>query len=194
MDKHTFLTGSQKPLFSVILVIGLTLVALFAGRLLKDTLENQTFVYEHAGIKAEITRGWGVQNGIQGENMLFATSDPFDLTHRYIVTALPAAVDHVLTDSVVTRNLERGLTLQNYQVLDQAAVKIGGEPGFRVGYVYVDTPRLSNVPVVIRGVDYYIAEKDRVLVVSLEDQSSRFEEVYPAFLKFLNKLRLVQGG
>ena len=194
MAKNISFTENNRPLVSIMLVVGLTMIALFAGRWIKDNLENQTSQFERGGIQAEIARGWGVQNGIDGESMLFSTSDPFDLTHRFMVTTFPAAENHLLTDTVVNRNLDRGLVLQNYQVIEQTGVMIGSFEGFRVKYVYVDTPKISQVPVVVMGVDYYIPNGERVVVVSMEDQSSRFDEVYPDFIQFLNSLVISRGG
>lgn len=179
---------------SVILVAAVTLVALFLGRVLKDTVETQTFQVERSGVKANIAKGWLVQNGIEGESTLFSTSDPFNQLHRYIISQLPVVPNGHLTDSVVTRNFVRAQELQNYQVIEQTGVRIGNENGFRVKYTYVSTPKFSKIPVVMLGVDFYLPDRARIVVASMEDQSTDFEQAYPAFIRFLNGLAFTSGG
>lgn len=194
MANTSLFSAKNKEWVSVGLVVGLTLIALFLGRLLKDSIENQTTQIERGGVKAFIAKGWSVQNGIDGESTLFTTSDPFDPFHSYTVAQQPVVPGGLITDSVVNRNLERAQQLQNYQVLEQANVKVGGADGYRVKYVYTGVPKFSKIPVVMMGVDYYQASAERILVVTMEDQSSLFDQVYPAFIKFLNGLVFSSGG
>lgn len=179
---------------SVMLVAALTLVALLSAWMIKDSLENQTTVVIRNGITAQVPRGWLTQFGIEGESRIFTASDPFDANHSYTVTQLPVIPGGQLTDSVVERNLQRAQELASYKVLDQAAVKLPGSEGFRVTYVYVATPKFSDIPVVMMGVDFYQPSADRILVFSLEDQSSKFDEVYSEFIKFFNSIKISAGG
>jgi hypothetical protein len=194
MANTSLFSAKNKEWVSVGLVVGLTLIALFIGRLLKDSIENQTTQIERGGVKACIAKGWSVQHGIDGESTLFTTSDPFDLFHSYTVAQQPVVPGGLITDSVVNRNLERAQQLQNYQVLEQANVKVGGADGYRVKYVYTGVPKFSKIPVVMMGVDYYQVSAERILVVTMEDQSNLFDQVYPAFIKFLNGLVFTSGG
>ncbi len=194
MAETTFFSMKNKKWLSVLLVVGMTLAALFIGRLLKDSIENQVNPIERGGVKAFIAKGWTIQNGIDGESMLFTTSDPFDMSHSYTVSQQPVVPGGLITDSVVTRNFERGQQLQNYQVLEQASVKVGALEGYRVKFVYTGLPKYSKIPVVMMGVDYYLPGQERILVATMEDQAHLFEQVYPAFIKFLNSLVISVGG
>lgn len=179
---------------SVLLVVVITLAALLIGWLIKEDVLNQTTIISRNGITAQIPKGWLTQYGIEGESKIFSSSDPFDANHVYTVTILPVIPGGQLTDSVVVRNLQRAQELSGYRVLDQAAVKLPGAEGYRVTYAYVATPKFSTIPVVMMGVDFYQPYAERIVVISLEDQSTKYDQVYPAFIKFLNSVKVSSGG
>lgn len=192
MAKQTAWMSSRT--LSVLLVVALTLVALLTGWAVKDSVENQSSTVIRNGITAQLPKGWLTQFGIEGESKIFSASDPFAVSHSYTVAQLPVVPGGQLTDSVVVRNLQRAQELASYQVLEQAAVKLPGTEGYRITYVYVATPKFSSIPVVMMGVDFYQQTASRIIVISLEDQSTRYEEVYPAFIRFLNSVKISSGG
>jgi hypothetical protein len=70
------------------------------------------------------------------------------------------------------RNLERAQHLTAYRVLEQTPVTLSGRSAYRVTFAYVDASRVDAAPVVYQGVDYYFAEGDRTIVVTLETARS----------------------
>jgi hypothetical protein len=68
------------------LVGGLTMIALLAGWLIKQGVQNDTKRVERQGVVAMAPAGWMINYGLQSEERVFEAVDPLDLTHRYVVS------------------------------------------------------------------------------------------------------------
>lgn len=189
------LTASQyHPHLSVYLTIILTIAALVLGWFLMNQATNRTVQITHSGISASIPSGWMVVYGIQNEEMLFWTSDQLDLDHRFVVSRLPAVPNGAITDVVVGRNLDRGQSLSTYQVVSQSPTWIHNQEAYQVHFAYIKPGNPGSIPKVIQGMDYYLLFGDQVLVVTLESNSSSYDQSLPEFLRFLDSVHLASGG
>jgi hypothetical protein len=175
---------------SAILVIGLTLIALLAGWLLMIGVTQQTVPVKQSGVVAAVPSGWMIKYGLEGEEMIFWTSDRLDLNHRYTVSLLPAVPKGTLTDVVVNRNFNRSQELSGYQVVRQTPLS----RGYRVDFAYIQPGGAGNLPKVIQGVDYFIPTGEKVLVITGEDEESTFSQSLESFERFLETVRYSPGG
>ena len=182
------------PDLSTILVIGMVVSGLIAGWILMNSVTNKTTMISQSGISARVPAGWNIDTGLQGEELLFWTSDRLDPNRRYAVSVLPAVPGGSLTDVVVTRNLNRSQSIPGYVVTDQSLTRIQNTDGYQVGFAYTLTGGRGAMPKVIKGTDYFLPKGDKVLVITLEDEANTFDQSTGSFLRFLDSVRFPVGG
>ncbi len=179
------------------MVIAVTAIALLIGWGIKNFTEGQTRAVTESGISAVVPAGWLVEaagtgplsSGQGSEGLAFAVRDPLNPDTRYLVTTLPASPDGDLSDAAAIRNLQRAQDNTAYRVLEQTPVTLSGRDGYRVTFAYVDAAQVDQVPVVYQGVDYYFAEGDRTIVVTLETTHALDDEL-DAFQDFAAEVGL----
>ena len=179
---------------STILVIGMVVIGLIAGWILMNGVTNQTTMFSRSGVTAQVPAGWNINPGLQGEELLFWTSDQLDPNRRYVVSILPAVPGGTLTDVVTTRNLNRSQSISGYVVTDQSQANIQNTDGYRVGFGYTLSGGRGLMPKVVRGVDYFIPKGDKVLVITFEDEADSFNQSTSSFLRFIESVRFPVGG
>jgi hypothetical protein len=179
---------------SALLVTGVTLIALVLGWLIMNSVVSRTIPIGQNGVTASVPSGWMVKYGLQNEEMVFSTSDQLDPHHRYAVYLRPAVPGGSVTDVAAPRILEYGLNGSGYQLLDQSPAQVNGVEGYRVEFAYIRTGGPGLAPVVIRGVDYYVPQGQKVLIISMENESSHFASGVEAFSNFLVSVRFKTGG
>jgi hypothetical protein len=178
---------------SAVWIVVITLLALLLGWLIKGSIENRVQVKEHGGVRAEFPAGWKIEVGLNDEQFIFGGSDPFDPTLSYSVRLMPASSDMKVTDLVVTHNLERGQKLNSYKVLDQTSQVVNGQNAYRVHFAYVLPGSNDQAPLVVEGLDYYFFNQPKSMVVTLEENTTSFEDAQPRFLAFLQKVSMAGG-
>ena len=185
---------NQNSFLSTFLVIAVVVVGLICGALLMNSVTNRTTAISQSGVTAQVPAGMNVNAGLQGEELVFWTSDQLDPNLRYEVTILPAVPGGSLTDVVVTRNFDRSQSIAGYVVMDQAQARIQNEEGYRVGFAYSLPGGRGVMPRVIKGTDYFLPKGDKVLVITFEDEASSFDQSSGTFLRFLESVRFPVGG
>lgn len=195
MSTTTYLSQKKNTgSLSALIVAVLTLLALLLGWVLKTSVESQVKVEQHVGVTAQFPAGWMVERGLVTEKMVFNGNDPFDQALSYTVSLIPIAAGSPITDLVGLRNLERGQQLDSYRVLDQNAVLLMGKDAYKVHFAYVDPLEQGQIPRVIEGVDYYFLNQPKSMVVTLEEETSLFDDALPRFMKFLGTVTYNPGG
>jgi hypothetical protein len=174
---------------STILTIILAALALGAGWLLKSLVVNQTQHYERVGVSAEIPAKWLVNNGLDGEELIFTANPPLDFNLNYQVRLLPVAAGGKITDLVVARNLSQGQLLPYYNVITQQAVRLGDRSAYQVTYTYIKQGAQGETPVIIAGRDIYFDGSPIILVATLENTDAHIDEALPGFNHFLESVR-----
>lgn len=184
---------SQSSL-SILIVSGITILALLLGWALKSSVETRSSSIERAGVKAQAPAGWVVQNGLASEQMVFMVRDPFGVDLNYTASLVPSTADIQLADLAFAFNLQRGKDVPLYRMLDQGAVKVMGKDAYRVHYAFVDPKDQGALPVVVEGVEYIFLMQPKALVVAMEEESSQFENALPPFMRFLGTITYTPGG
>jgi hypothetical protein len=179
---------------STTLAILLALAAMLAGWILKSAVTGQTQAVTRSGISANLPAKWLVNTGFSGEALIFSSSPALDQNLSYQVRLLPLTAGGKITDLVVARNLSQGQSLPFYKVTGQQAVRLDGKNGYQVNYSYVRATARGEAPAVISGRDVYLEDPDRVLLCTLEDLASHFDESLSGFNIFLRSVSYQKGG
>jgi len=178
---------------SAALVLCLAGIALLAGWILKSNILNETQSVLRSGVSLQVPASWKVQFGIAEENQVFSAVDPLNLLHNITAVKLPMATDGLVTDAVVNQNLKRATVLSSYQVLEQAPYVVKGVQGYAVYYAYVENQGTGNLPVVVRGLDIYLPFDQQIVLISLEENESRFGSALPEFFRVLDSISYTPG-
>lgn len=192
--KNITSTKLSSSTISTILVIGVVILGLIIGWILMTSVSNKTSLINQSGATALVPAGWNVNAGLQGEELLFWTSDQLDPNRRYILSIMPAVPGGSLTDVVATRNLNRSQSIQGYVITDQSPTRVQNEDGYKVGFAYTLPGGRGLMPKVIQGTDYFLPKGDKVLVITLEDEAGTFDQSTDSFLRFLDSIRFPVGG
>ena len=195
------MTTSTRPvqkvnssIVSVWIVCAITLLALLLGMDLKNMVENQTRLFDHAGVTAQLPTGWLVQEGIVGEQTVFTARDPFIANLSYTASLVPTTADMMPSDLAFTFNLQHGQEVTLFRTIDQSQEKVNGKDALRVHYAYVDPKSQATLPVVVEGVEYIFLSQPKALIVAMEDETSQFSSALPAFMRFLGTVNYAGGG
>jgi hypothetical protein len=173
---------------SAILMIILLLVCLLLGWLVKTAVQNGTRSVEHSGFTAAVPAGWLVQDGTG--DFIFIARNPQALDQLYRVSQLPAESD--LAVLAENRNLTRTRLDNTFRVLEASPIVFAGKDAYKVSFARVDAVS-PGMPTVIEGIDYYFAQGDQVMVLSLESHNETFAEALPNFQKFVQSVSYRAG-
>ncbi len=173
-------------------VIAVTVVALLAGWLTKNSVENRSIPFEGSGISAQTPQGWLMTNA-QGNEILHVTdplSSGFGTT--YIIENIPVASDATVGQAVSLLTLQRGQALTAYRVLEQKQVTVFGQAAYEIGYAFVESnPNLTynQIPNIVRGLDYIFLNGDHAIVATYWADENAFESDLGRFQRFLSTLK-----
>ena len=176
------------------MVVGIAVLALVLGWLVKSTAENRTTTYDSGGFSARYPSGW--VDSTVSTPVIMRFEDPWAIPSRTVLLLarhpLAPNIANPLSALQQTLSLERGTSWTAYRVLDvREDVSIGARVGTQVSFAFVETrpnPFLSTLPVVVRGQDYIFAQGDQALVSTLlaaEDDYERSEDVLIDFVRSL---------
>jgi hypothetical protein len=163
------------------IVIGVVVVALFLGWLVKVAAEGRTVAYNAGGLQVRYPAGW-VRVNVEAPILLRVENrlaTPFRTTLMLQQLPMPqggkplAAVQQSLA-------LERGRAWIAYRVLRvEEPATVEGHTGMRVAFAYVEAnpnPFLETVPVVMHGEDFLLPAGDKVYVATLTAAEENFAQ------------------
>lgn len=185
-------TNSTSQRFADWAVIGITVVALLAGYLFKNSVESRSVPFTVAGISAQTPQGW-LLNTAQGNQILHVTdplSSGFGTT--YTIENNPIAPDATMDLVVGLLILDRGQSLNSFRVLEQKKVTVSGRAAYEIGYVYVESnPNLTHndIPNIVRGLDYIFLNGDHAIVATYWADENAFSSDLGRFQQFLGSLK-----
>ena len=185
-------TNSTGQRFTDWAVIGVTVVALLAGWLTKNNVENRSVTFTDAGISAQTPLGW-LMTSAQGNEILHVTdplSSGFGTT--YIIENIPVALDASVGQTVSLLTLQRGQALTAYRVLEQKQVTVFGQAAYEISYVYIESnPNLTHneMPNIVRGLDYIYLNGDHAVVATYWADEKAFDSGLGHFQRFLGSLQ-----
>ena len=175
------LRDDTRQFIAVLVVLAVALVLALA---LKGVVESQTRVVRGGGISASVPADWVYQPG--AGDLAFVVNDPREPGHRYVVSRI-AAGERGLAAAVDTFAGAKGQLLTAYQGISRTPTTIGNRSGEAVTYAYV-IERDGRIPQVIQARDVYLADGDRILVISNEGSADGFEAGLPAFEQFVRSV------
>lgn len=154
------------------LVIGVFVVALLLGWVVKVVAEGRSVLYAAEGLRVRYPAGWVKMEGEAPLVAEFADpwAQPYRTTIRIERHPLPPKLDKPLDTVLQMLQLERGQAWQAYRVLQRQETTLGGRRGLELTFAYVEAnpnPFLATLPVVMRGRDFVFIAGDRAYVVTL---------------------------
>ncbi|MGA7731744.1 MAG: hypothetical protein WCD37_10800 [Chloroflexia bacterium] len=193
---------------SLLLTFGVTVVALILGMFIWNGVVGGTRTYTDAtGVRVTLPGNWvssdsGLINNTAGTIVAkpdVKSNQPFTLFQVERVT-VDANAPATTTLGLVANDLAttRGRELNAFRVLESTGftgsgtnkqpLQIKGLPGYRLEYVFVDTPNNAlsgNIPKVIIGEDRLVRKGDKVYVFSVRSTDSDRATVLPWFDNFV---------
>jgi len=179
---------------SVWLCALLTLCALVAAWVMKNSVENRLLLVEQRGVSAYVPQGWKISRGIAEGSLVFSAKDIFASYHAYNVHLEPISADMTEKDVVFMLNLTRSGVSDAYRVLNQEAIKINGKDAYQVNYAYVNAKDMTEAPIVIEGLNTIFLEGDQALVAGIEAKAEDFSAAMADYDRFIRSITYVKGG
>lgn len=189
MEGENAAQADGQTVSSTVLVIAVTLLALGAGWLVRDSTLSRTRLLTQNDVSLVAPASWMVMPA--ADNVLFTAGDLRHPDHRAHISRLAQAT--TLADAAAFDMLNRGRALSSFRVLTQGAVELDGEPAYHVHYAYVKADP-SALPRVIEGITYFRDAGDTVLVASFEDKTGSFDASLPMFERMASTLNVVESG
>jgi hypothetical protein len=173
-------------------VIFVTLIAVLAGWLIKNGVQNRSVAFTGSGISAQTPEGWLTTKG-EGNEILHVT-DPLSTGFgtTYTIENIPVAANATIDQVVSMLILQRGQSMNSFRVLEQQAVTIAGRAAFEIGYVYVESnPNLihNDIPNIVQGLDYVFLNGDHAIVATYWADENEYPSDLARFQQFLSSLK-----
>jgi hypothetical protein len=189
LPSKTYSTSYRLADWAVIVV---TMVALLAGWLFKNSVENRSVPFEAAGISAQTPKGW-LMTSVQGNEILHI-SDPLSsgFGTTYTIENIPTASDATVNQVASLLILKRGQALTAFRVLEQKQATVLGRAAYEISYVYVESnPNLTHnqIPNIVRGLDTIFLNGDHAIVATFWADENAFESELGRFQRFLGSLK-----
>jgi hypothetical protein len=192
---------NRQDVASTVMVVGITLLALLLGLLLRNSVEASTVAYtDPAGVGIKYPNTWHLDdsqaaNGIVRVTAVRTGGSPTVLEVQRVVVDASAPTTTTLTavanDLAATR--ARDLTAFKLFNITTKDVRIKGLPGAKTEYVYVTNPGNAirqTIPSVMIGEDWLVHKGDKVYVFSYQATEANRDEARSVFEKFVESAQL----
>jgi hypothetical protein len=177
----------------------LVIVMLAVGLLARTVVLNRTKTFSESGVSVSYPAAWMALNK-QDANELLVAGEPFDnglFPARFFLLQMPAASISTnaqsLGDFALQWSDRAGKDLLAYKVLDIQPVKVRGQDGVRVDYVYVGEPALptpNSIPVVAHGSDILVRKGDTMTIARLVAAADAFDGLAGTWDRITGSLEL----
>jgi hypothetical protein len=190
----TTATSSQRSLgdrYSDWAVIVVTLVAVLLGWLLMSSVQSRSVAFDSGGVKGQMPAGWVTDLAEAGVVLHTSELGGSGFGTTYQVEVMPVASDASPADVASFHSIDRAQALMAVRVLDQQPISLNGQDGYKVTYAYVDADAdvtRADVPVVVRGVDYFFVAGDHAVVVTYRANEDNYINDFGRFRRFLESL------
>jgi len=172
-------------------VIVVTLVAVLLGWLLMSNVQSRAVPFDAGGVKGLMPAGWVTDQANTGVVLHTTELGGSGFSTAYQLEVVPIAGDASPTDVASLYSINRAQDLNTVRVLDQQDVTVNGQNGYKVTYAFVDADSdltRADVPVVVRGVDYFFVAGDHAVVVTYQAGEDNYEADFGRFRRFLESL------
>jgi hypothetical protein len=190
----TTASSSQRSLgdrYSDWAVIVVTLAAVLLGWLLMSNVQSRSVPFEAGGIKGQMPAGWVTDLAETGVVLHTSELGGSGFSTAYQLEVVPVAADASPADVASFHSIDRARNLMAVRVLDQQPISLNGQDGYKVTYAYVDANAdvtRADIPVVVRGVDYFFVAGDRAVVVTYHASEDNYTADFGRFRRFLESL------
>ncbi len=187
-------TNTQRSLgdrYSDWAVIVVTLVAVLLGWLLMSNVQSRSVVFDSGGVKGQMPAGWVTDLAEAGVVLHTTELGGSGFSTAYQLEVVPVAGDASPADVASFYSINRAQNLNTVRVLDQQDVTVNGQNGYKVTYAFVDANSdltRADVPVVVRGVDYFFVAGDHAVVATYHANEDNYEADFGRFRCFLESL------
>jgi hypothetical protein len=173
-------------------VILVTLIAILAGWLIKNGVQNRSVSFTSSGVTAQVPAGWLITK-TQGNDILHVT-DPLSTGFgtTYTIETIPVATDATVDQVVSNLTLQRGQSMNSFRLLEQQSVTIAGRAAYEISYVYVESnPNLTHndIPNIVQGLDYVFLNGDHAFVATYWADENEYSSDLGRFQQFLSSLK-----
>ncbi|HCR71699.1 MAG TPA: hypothetical protein DIW23_09660 [Anaerolineae bacterium] len=177
--------------YAEIAVIVVTMIALVIGWFYKTSIENASLPFSAEGVTAEAPKGWlhTEPNGNELFRAIDINSTGFGTTYSISKLTIAEDVPALEVASIVALNHAQDLLA--FRVLNQQEVQVYGRTAYELEYVFVESnPDLthSELPKVVRGIDYIFVENGQAFVVSYQADENNYDADLNGFLLFLRSI------
>lgn len=172
-------------------VIVVTLVAVLLGWLLMSNVQSRAVPFEAGGVTGQMPAGWVTDLAEAGVILHTTELGGSGFSTAYQLEVIPVASDASPADVASFYSIDRAQNLSTVRVLDQQDVTVNGQNGYKVTYAFVDADSdltRADVPVVVRGVDYFFVAGDHAVVVTYQADEDNYEADFGRFRRFLESL------
>jgi hypothetical protein len=172
-------------------VIVVTLVAVLLGWLLMSNVQSRSVAFDSGGVKGQMPAGWVTDLAEAGVVLHTTELGGSGFSTAYQLEVVPVAGDASPADVASFYSINRAQNLSTVRVLDQQDVTVNGQNGYKVTYAFVDANSdltRTDVPVVVRGVDYFFVAGDHAVVVTYQANEDNYTTDFGRFRRFLESL------
>ena len=172
-------------------VIVVALVAVLLGWLLMSNVQSRSVAFDSGGVKGQMPAGWVTDLAETGVVLHTTELGGSGFSTAYQLEVVPVAGDASPADVASFYSINRAQNLNTVRVLDQQDVTVNGQNGYKVTYAFVDADSdltRADVPVVVRGVDYFFVAGDHAVVVTYHANEDNYEADFGRFRRFLESL------
>jgi hypothetical protein len=191
MNMDTNIKPSLGDRYSDWAVIVVTLVAVLLGWLLMSNVQSRAVPFEAGGVKGQMPAGWVTDLAEAGVVLHTSELGGSGFSTTYQLEVMPVANDGNPASVASFYSIDRAQNLSTVRVLDQQDVSVNGQDGYKVTYAFVDANSdltRADVPVVVRGVDYFFVAGDHAVVVTYQAGEDNYEADFGRFRRFLESL------
>jgi hypothetical protein len=190
----TTATSSQRSLgdrYSDWAVIVVTLVAILLGWLLMSSVQSRSVPFETGGVSGQMPAGWITDLAEKGVVLHTIELGGSGFGTTYQLEVMPVSSDTTPAGVASLYSVKRAQNLSTVRVLDQQDISLNGQDGYKVTYAFVDADSdvtRADVPVVVRGVDYFFVAGDNAVVVTYQASEENYTADFGRFRRFLESL------
>ncbi|MEA2575873.1 MAG: hypothetical protein QOH93_3171 [Chloroflexia bacterium] len=193
---------------SALLVVLITLVALVAGFLLRNSTESATKSFTTPyNLTVSYPEGWRINDKDAANRVVMSEPGSGRFPNTFEVTNVVVDASAPFTDVLgsVGQNLaaSRGTNLTAYRVLsiqnqagdtgNRSPLMIKGLPAMITRYAYVSTPNsvlTEGLPTVVVGTDYLLRKDNRVYVFTVQSTEQNEADAKARFEQFVQDARI----
>lgn len=182
--------------WATFLTIGLTVMALIAGLLLRSSVEGATRLFGDSatGIAARYPAGWLLERGAPDADFVFRVEDPTALSFKTTISIAiePVGPNATVYDVAELLTLKQAQTLAAYHYLGLTPTQLpNGTAATQLSYAYASSaadPFLGSVPVVVRADDVIILSHGQAIIAGYQADAQLYSANQRYFTAFLRTL------